>query len=295
MLVNVIKTFPYSEDPRGLEIRHAELGEREIPDSIVAGLVSEGYIEQPEDMEPVPFATQRRKLIVDRVVGLFRAHLETVCDDELLHIERSAERQAADEAERKAHQASEADDRAEAEFNLEGLAGLGEMDLSAAELFDVMYRNPTSGEQLADKGLTREDADARAKALAEMDEPAADIQIVAHVEQAADDDGGYIVPPAVETVAIPDGWQSLHHKTRGALAKKLGWVDGEPTAEQANGWIADILVHRERAAPREDLGGLSLQEVHATLTAAGVEWDADTSPADLLALYELAKAEKAGA
>lgn len=96
-----------------------------------------------------------------------------------------------------------------------------------------------------------------------------------------------------EAVEIPADWQSLHHKTRIALAKKLGWVDGEPTADQASAWIADVLVHRERAIPREDLNGLSLQEVHATLTAAGVEWDAYTSPADLLGLYELAKAEKA--
>lgn len=96
-----------------------------------------------------------------------------------------------------------------------------------------------------------------------------------------------------DVVEIHADWQSLQWKKRVALAKKLGWVDGEPTTEQADGWIADILVQRERALPRDDLNGLSLQEVHAALTAAGLEWDAETSPTDLLALYDLAQADKA--
>ncbi len=88
---------------------------------------------------------------------------------------------------------------------------------------------------------------------------------------------------------IPADWQALHHKTRVALAKKLGWVDGEPTAEQANGWIADVIEHRERAAPREDLGGLSIREAHDALTKAGVEWTAETTLEDIAALLDTAK------
>lgn len=75
-------------------------------------------------------------------------------------------------------------------------------------------------------------------------------------------------------------------------AKALGWVDGEPTVEQAESWIADILKHREADVPRDGLNGLTLREVHGALIDVGVEWPADISDADLLALYDLAQAER---
>lgn len=126
-----------------------------------------------------------------------------------------------------------------------------------------------------------------AKAFPESHEANVRPENVAEFEAMGWSAAGAAEKPAV----IPSDWQSLTAKKRVALAKALGWVDGEPTTEQADGWIADIIVQRERAEPREDLGGRSLQEVHAVLTAKGVEWDAETSPADLLALYELAQAE----
>lgn len=83
---------------------------------------------------------------------------------------------------------------------------------------------------------------------------------------------------------IPDDWKTQHWKKRVALAKALGWVDGEPTTEQADGWISDILVHRAREVPQEALGGLSIREAHDKLTKAGVEWDAGATVEDLAAM-----------
>lgn len=99
------------------------------------------------------------------------------------------------------------------------------------------------------------------------------------------------VAPSAVVTEIPADWQAKHWKQRVALAKQLGWVDGEPTTEQADGWISDILTHREPDVPLDDLGGLTLREIHADLTAAGVEWEADATPADLLALLAMAKGE----
>lgn len=95
-----------------------------------------------------------------------------------------------------------------------------------------------------------------------------------------------LIVAAEEITAIPDDWRSKHWKQRVALAKALGWVDGEPTTEQADGWIADIIEHRRREEPREDLGGLSIREAHDKLTKAGVEWGAGDSIAALLATLE---------
>jgi hypothetical protein len=85
-------------------------------------------------------------------------------------------------------------------------------------------------------------------------------------------------------LAIPDDWRELHWKQRVALAKELGWVDGEPSAEQANGWISDIIEHRRREEPQEALGGLSIREAHDKLTKAGVEWEAGATVEDLAAM-----------
>lgn len=264
MLVTVIKAFPFSTD--GMNSKTALPGEREIPAALVPGLIADGFV-CPEGHEPVAISPNRRKAIVDRVTDLFRAHMEALTDVQLLETAESAERQTQAAAYARAERQA-ADDRA---GPVEGVPETGERVAGAeapveliagAEINDGVQR-PALGEPTGDPVLGISDV--------------------------------VIDIPTAPLIEIPADWQALHHKTRIALAKKLGWVDGEPTADQANAWIADILVHRERAAPREDLGGLSLQEVHATLTAAGVEWDADTSPADLLELYELAKAEKAGA
>lgn len=91
-------------------------------------------------------------------------------------------------------------------------------------------------------------------------------------------------------LAIPDDWQDLHWKQRVALAKALGWVDGEPTAEQANGWISDIIEHRRREEPQEALGGLSIREAHDRLTKAGLEWEAGATVEDLAALLATVEA-----
>jgi hypothetical protein len=97
-------------------------------------------------------------------------------------------------------------------------------------------------------------------------------------------DAGDAPVETVTLVDIPADWQKLHHKTRVALAKQLGWVDGTPTSEQADGWIADILTHRERAQPQEALGGLSIREAHDKLRGAGVEWGAEATVEDLASL-----------
>lgn len=91
-------------------------------------------------------------------------------------------------------------------------------------------------------------------------------------------------------LAIPDDWRELHWKQRVALAKELGWVDGEPSAEQANGWISDIIEHRRREEPQEALGGLSIREAHDMLTKAGIEWEGGATVEDLAGLLELVEA-----
>lgn len=96
-------------------------------------------------------------------------------------------------------------------------------------------------------------------------------------------------PPVVATeeiTAIPDDWQDKHWKQRVALAKELGWVDGEPSAEQANGWISDVIEHRRREEPQEALGGLSIREAHDKLTRAGLEWEAGATVEDLAAMLD---------
>lgn len=192
MKVTVLKGFPYSIDPRGLEILQAAPGELDLPEDMVPGLVSEGYIAQPEDMPPVAISAGRRKVIIDRVTELFRAHMEALSDEQLTETLGHAERQSTDASERAAYatKVSEELEHGQAELfsvepSLAGLAAIADADLTvhANELFDVRYRNPASGEQLADKGLTKEAADARAKELGEMDEPAADIQVVPHVSE----------------------------------------------------------------------------------------------------------------
>lgn len=99
-----------------------------------------------------------------------------------------------------------------------------------AGLFDVLYRNPNSGAQLVEKSLTKEAAEALAKRLAEMDEPAADIRIVPAVQE-------------VPSVDIPADWQKAHHKTRVALAKKLG-AAADITADKADELIAAEVARR---------------------------------------------------
>lgn len=91
-------------------------------------------------------------------------------------------------------------------------------------------------------------------------------------------------------IGIPHDWKKLHWKQRVVLAKDLGWVDGEPTTEQADGWISDIIEHRRREVPQEALGGLSIREAHDKLTAAGVEWEADATVEDLAELLAIVEA-----
>lgn len=91
-------------------------------------------------------------------------------------------------------------------------------------------------------------------------------------------------------LTIPDDWKTQHWKKRVTLAKALGWVDGEPTTEQADGWISDILVHRAREVPQEALGGLSIREAHDKLTKAGVEWEAGATVEDLAELLAIVQA-----
>lgn len=89
---------------------------------------------------------------------------------------------------------------------------------------------------------------------------------------------------------IPADWKSKHWKQRVALAKTLGWVDGEPTTEQADGWIADVIEHRRREVPQEALGGLSIREAHDKLTKAGAEWEAGATVQDLAELLAIVEA-----
>lgn len=101
-----------------------------------------------------------------------------------------------------------------------------------------------------------------------------------------------VAPVATEEVptGIPHDWKKQHWKQRVALAKAVGWVDGEPTTEQADGWISDIIEHRAREVPQEALGGLSIREAHDKLTKAGVEWEAGATVADLAELLAIVEA-----
>lgn len=97
------------------------------------------------------------------------------------------------------------------------------------------------------------------------------------------------VAPITAPVDIPADWKAKHWKQRVALAKSLGWVHGDPTTEQADGWITDVIEHRRREEPQAVLGGLSIRETHDALTKAGVEWAAETTLEDIAALLDTAK------
>lgn len=125
------------------------------------------------------------------------------------------------------------------------------------------------------EGMDRQDAD---RAAYERGEPIA-----------------VAVPPepvtvVTEPVEIPADWKSKHWKQRVALAKALGWVDGEPTTEQADGWIADVIENRRRDEPQEALGGRSIREAHEIITKAGGEWTDGASVEELAELLQLAEA-----
>lgn len=102
MRVTVIRPFPFSRD--GRTTQHADVSPepQEIPDALVPGLVAEGYVEQPEGLPPIPMSAGRRKVIIDRVTELFRAHMEALSDEQLTETLASAERQTAEAAERAA-------------------------------------------------------------------------------------------------------------------------------------------------------------------------------------------------
>lgn len=94
MRVNVIRPFPFSKDGRTQE--HAFKGEQDIPDALVPGLVAEGYVEQPEGLPLIPMSAGRRKVMVDRLTELFRAHMDALGDDELTWTLQRAERDTAE-------------------------------------------------------------------------------------------------------------------------------------------------------------------------------------------------------
>lgn len=100
MLVTVIHPFPFSRDGRTTEHAVASSEPQDIPDALVPGLVAEGYIEQPESLPPFPFSAGRRRVMVDRITELFRAHMEALSDEQLTETLASAERHTAEAAER---------------------------------------------------------------------------------------------------------------------------------------------------------------------------------------------------
>ncbi len=314
MRVTVIKSFPFSVD--GFNQLHAAAGPepQEIPDALVPSLIADGYV-CPDGHPPVAMTAHRRKAIVDRVIVQFRAHLETLTDDELLEWSNRADRQDRADAESD----DEEDDEADDDFLL-GSSVLGAIvEVGALRVLlggVVAASHAESGlDTEAWNDLAEADREARLAAtiarLAQSHEAAAaelpTETILPELKAGAPaiNSPAVVLPPEDpaaplghgegQPVEIPADWKALHWKQRVALAKALGWTDGDPTAEQADGWISDRLVHREREKPLDELGGLSLREVHAELTTLGVEWEAEASPADLLALLEAKKADKPAA
>lgn len=206
MLVNVIRPFPFSRDGRTQEHAVVSPDPQDIPDALVVGLVSEGYVEQPEGLAPIPMSAGRRKVIVDRLTELFRAHMEALNDEQLTETLAAAERQSG-------YATKVVDDleHGQPELfsvgpDLSGLAAIADADLKAWDglseklLFDVQYRNPTTGEQITSKGVngqgwSKQGADEFAQDLAALDEPAADIRIVPHVTEVTGDGTGEALPP----------------------------------------------------------------------------------------------------
>lgn len=186
MLVTVIKAFPFSTD--GLNSQTALPGEREIPAALVPGLIADGYV-CPEGHEPVAMTPHRRKSIADRIIDLFRAHIDALTDEALLEYAASADRQAAREADDRSDQAA-ADPIAD-----DGSAGPAEGgtqpapeaavadDAAPVGLWDVHYVSP-HGQWFTDKGLTREAADARSAELQQGDEPSPSVRIEPHAPPA---------------------------------------------------------------------------------------------------------------
>lgn len=92
------------------------------------------------------------------------------------------------------------------------------------------------------------------------------------------------------SVVIPDGWQSLHWKKVRALANAISPAPVKNSDEAAEVITAELARRAAVDAPVDPLDvpqptacGLTLRELHADLTALGVQWAPDASPAQLLA------------
>lgn len=84
-------------------------------------------------------------------------------------------------------------------------------------------------------------------------------------------------------------------------------VTPEGVAEfEALGWTAEVAEKKTKApkkakgddtdpldVPNDDAGGLTLRELRADIAALGLDVDTDMSPADLLALRDLTREERA--
>lgn len=101
------------------------------------------------------------------------------------------------------------------------------------------------------------------------------------------------------SVVIPDDWEGLPWPKLRGLASQ---VSAEPikNGEEARAAVRAELDRRKATAavdpldePQPDAGGLTLRELHADLTALDVAWEPTDTPADLLTLRDLARAEKA--
>jgi len=101
------------------------------------------------------------------------------------------------------------------------------------------------------------------------------------------------VAPVAAPVVIPADWQAAHWKTRVALAKAIDTTVGDIKNEEAIAIIEAELKNRALDAPQEDAGGLTIRELHADIAGLGLDVDPTMGPADLLALRDLHREERA--
>ena len=95
-------------------------------------------------------------------------------------------------------------------------------------------------------------------------------------------------------VVIPDDWQDLGWQKLRSLASSVSTTPIK-NSEEAKAAISPELARRAEAVdpldvPQADALGLTLRELHADLTALGVGWDAETSPAEKLRMRDEARA-----
>jgi hypothetical protein len=91
------------------------------------------------------------------------------------------------------------------------------------------------------------------------------------------------------SVIIPDGWADLSWQKLRSIASQVSDAPVK-NGDEARAAIEAELNRRELDEPRADALGLTLRELHGDLTALGIYWTPDHTPADKLRMRDEARA-----